>query len=255
MTKNPKTRNNFYCCAEFDGNCVVLSGVDGLNDIPCPFQHIAHAINDSCLIDSFQEGELFFYELIEYKSNKKVPENHKEVERGIGSFSNDDKYTLNRITILSSIDGPTSSPSEFTINKKLFLQTYVPKDYRELFAIPNTIIASEVSGCPSPVELQNNTLLGRLNGTIQSIDKSELVAILGDDSASQLISSDENNLISPSSKFSLTGEDSIITANSIKLNPVSRRPLKKVKGQMIYNDKLGAFEFWNGKQWRTIISQ
>lgn len=179
MTKNPKTRNSFFCCATTTDGQVVLSEAATLKEVPCPFQHIAHALADRCILSNFQPDELFFYELIEYKDPKRQPDNELEIERGIGSIKLENKTaTLDRITPLSSIDGPITRHVEFTDNKKLFLQTYIPKDYRELFSTPNTILATEVAGCPSPVELQDHTLLGRLNGTIQSIDQQELWSIL-----------------------------------------------------------------------------
>lgn len=132
-----------------------------------------------CILSNFQPSELFLYEITEYKDAPRQPDNEIEIERGIGHIEIvDDIPHLNRITPLSSIDGPITRHVEFTDNKKLFLQTYIPEDYRELFSKPNTILATEVAGCPSPVELQDHTLLGRLNGTIQSIDQQELWSLL-----------------------------------------------------------------------------
>ena len=101
------------------------------------------------------------------------------IERGIGAIKKSGKSLyLSRLTPLSSIDGPITRHVQFTPDKKLFIQTYIPEDYSEVFSTPNTVLATEVTGCPSPVELQDYTLLGRLNGTIQSIDQQELWSIL-----------------------------------------------------------------------------
>lgn len=179
MTNNPKTRNSFFCCATVVDNVTTLSEIATLKDVPCPIQHIANALSANCLLSNFQPDELFFYQLTEYKESTRQPDNETEIERGIGYIQTvDDTPHLNRITPLSSIDGPITRHVEFTDNKKLFLQTYIPEDYRELFSKPNTILATEVAGCPSPVELQDHTLLGRLNGTIQSIDQQELWSLL-----------------------------------------------------------------------------
>ena len=232
---------------------MVLTDTSDLSAVPCPFQFISAAISDMCLLKNFQEGELFFYRLVEYDKPKRQPDNELEAECGIGSIKKDGHtYILERDTVLSSIDGPSSTPTKFTHNKKLFLHTYVPEDYRLLFSIPNTVLATEVAGCPSPVELQNNTLLGRLNGTIQSVDRSELLEILGNNFVSDAIVNNENDISSPSSKFTLTGKDSLVTADSIRIKPRKRRPTKKVKGQMIYNDKDGTIEYWTGREWRTL---
>lgn len=179
MTNNPKTRNSFFCCATAVDDGITLSEIATLKDVPCPIQHIASALSDNCLLANFQPDELFFYELIEYKERLRQPDNELEIERGIGFIQIvDDVPRLNRVTPLSSIDGPITKHVQFTEDKKLFLQTYIPKDYIELFSSPNTILATEVAGCPSPVELQDHTLLGRLNGTIQSIDQQELWSLI-----------------------------------------------------------------------------
>jgi hypothetical protein len=179
MTNNPKTRNSFFCCATAVDDGITLSEIATLKEVPCPIQHIASALSDNCLLANFQSDELFFYELIEYKERLRQPDNELEIERGIGFIQIvDDVPHLNRVTPLSSIDGPITKHVQFTEDKKLFLQTYIPKDYIELFSSPNTILATEVAGCPSPVELQDHTLLGRLNGTIQSIDQQELWSLI-----------------------------------------------------------------------------
>lgn len=179
MTNNPKTRNSFFCCATAVDDGITLSEIATLKDVPCPIQHIASALSGNCLLANFQPDELFFYQLIEYKEAMRQPDNEIEIERGIGYIQIvDDTPHLNRVTPLSSIDGPITRHIDFPVNKKLFLQTYIPEDYRELFSKPNTLLATEVAGCPSPVELQDHTLLGRLNGTIQSIDQQELWSLI-----------------------------------------------------------------------------
>lgn len=179
MKNSPKTRNSLFCCATAVDDDITLSEIATLKDVPCPIQYIASALSDNCLLANFQPDELFFYELIEYKEAMRQPDNELEIERGIGCIENKDgELYLNRATPLSSIDGPITRHVQFTDNKKLFLQTYIPKDYVELFSSPNTILATEVARCPSPVELQDHTLLGRLNGTIQSIDQQELWTLL-----------------------------------------------------------------------------
>jgi len=174
-----KTSNSYFCCATQKENEIQLLDVADLKDVPCPFQYIANALTEFCLKSNFQTDELFFYEIVEYKDPKKQPDNQLEVERGIGCLVKNKKATfLKRVTVISDIDGRTNKPVKFTENKKLFIQTYVPQDYRDLFSTPNTVLATEVAGCPSIVELQDSTLLGRLNGTIQSIDQQELWSIL-----------------------------------------------------------------------------
>ena len=80
-------------------------------------------------LKNFQPDELFFYEIVQYKDGPRQPDNELEIERGTGCIQTvDDKTYLNRITPLSSIDGPITRHVEFTDSKYLFIQTYIPKD-------------------------------------------------------------------------------------------------------------------------------
>jgi hypothetical protein len=62
----------------------------------------------------------------------------------------------------------------------LVVTTATPNNYKNLFAIENSVMCCSDRFTPMPVELQNKTLLGRLNNIIQSIDQNELWTILLD---------------------------------------------------------------------------
>lgn len=256
MKNNPKARNNSYSAGVVDGEKILLTGMSELSDVPCRFMHIAKSITGYCLTENFQPDELFFYEITEYISPVKKPNNIYQLERGIGSVERQGKKLyLKRIKPLSSDQDIITRFLDFSPDKKLYINSYVPEDYRELFSLENTIIATEVAGCPSPVELQERTLLGRLNGSIQAIDQNEFYEMLDGNFFSKIALRDNSDIYSSSSKLSLVGKDSIITANYLRLTGVTRRPLKKLKGQLIYNEKYGIFEYWTGKEWRTIVWQ
>ena len=86
MKNNPKAINNRYSCVLHQDQEFLLTGTSDLNDIPCKFQNIAKCIEDCCILHNIQEDELFFYELTEYKTNTKSPDNILQIERGIGSL-------------------------------------------------------------------------------------------------------------------------------------------------------------------------
>ena len=71
MTNSPKTRNNYFCCATYSKDTMRLSEAAALKDVPCPVQGVAQHLADNCILTNFQEDELFFYELTEYKDNLK----------------------------------------------------------------------------------------------------------------------------------------------------------------------------------------
>ena len=63
-------------------------------------------------------------------------------------------------------------------NSKFILLKFLPEDYSKILASPNSVLCSTDPFTPTPVELQNNTLLGKLDNLIQSIDQNELWSIL-----------------------------------------------------------------------------
>jgi len=255
MKNNPKANDSNYCCGIYTDKLYV-TGMSDLRGVPCKFQNIAHLVQGLCLTENFTLDELFFYEITEYKTTTKSPDNIYQIERGIGCLKKDGKNLyIDRIKPLSNEMGKTHKFCDFKEGKKLFVSTYVPKDYRELFSLPNTIIATEVGGCPSPVEMQEKTLLGRLNGTIQSIDQSEFMEFIGDNFASDILAKNTGDINSPAKKLTLSANHSIITANYIKLKPSKLRPSKnnRSRGQIIYNEKYDTLEYWTGKEWRTLM--
>jgi hypothetical protein len=61
---------------------------------------------------------------------------------------------------------------------KIIVSSFLPEDYRHLFTLPNSVICSEDPFSANPVELEENSLLGRLDDRLQSIDQNELWNIL-----------------------------------------------------------------------------
>jgi len=256
MKNNPKASDSSYCCGIYTGDKLYVTAMADLKGVPCKFQNIAHFIDGHCITENFSVNELFFYEITEYKTATKSPDNIYQIERGIGTLKEDgQKLYIDRTRPLSNEMGSTHKFCDFTEGKKLFVSTYVPKDYRELFSLPNTILATEVAGCPSPVEMQEKTLLGRLNGTIQSIDQSEFVEFISDDFASIILAKNTSDLNCAATKLTLPKAHSMITASYIKLKPSKLRPNKtnRSKGQIIYNAKDDTLEYWTGREWRTLV--
>jgi len=60
----------------------------------------------------------------------------------------------------------------------LLVSTFIPNDLKSLFVIPNSALCCSDKYKPTPIELQNNTLLGMYEDVIQSIDQNELWSIL-----------------------------------------------------------------------------
>lgn len=104
---------------------------------------------------------------------------------------------------------------EISDNEYLVVTSEIPDDYKRLFSIENSVMCCTDKFTPTPVELQNKTLLGKLNNIIQSIDKYELWSILSEHK--------------------------------------DKESLKPVKGSIRYNNDKDCFEGYTGDQWRTLM--
>jgi hypothetical protein len=99
----------------------------------------------------------------------------------------------------SSGEGDSRSPKRIKVTpgSRIFVSTGTPSNYRDMFVHPNSVLCCSEPDKPLSVELQNNTLLGRFNNIIQSIDQNELWTILLDDNKKPVKGSirynDENN--------------------------------------------------------------
>ena len=159
------------------------------------------------------------------------------MERGVGElYEKDDSFYLKREFIKSFNDGfseyPTknSSPFNFSNHKNLIVKSYIPSHYLDIFIYPYSVLCSIEAGIPTPVELQEKSVVGRLNDTIQSIDKDELREIITDENIVDAVQ-----------------ENKTLELESITLKP-SSRPRNPKKGTIIFN-KRGYFEGYDGEEW------
>jgi len=147
-------------------------------------------------------------------------------EYGVGELVKTKKQVfLKRKTVLKTLDihhtfGVTESIPRFIPeidlpeNSSLLVFSYLPEDYRSLFSLDHSVVCSEDQFSANPVQLQENTLLGRRSGRLQSIDQNELWSILTEETAD------------------------------------GTRP---VKGSIRFNEKDKCFEGYNGDRWRALM--
>ena len=100
-----------------------------------------------------------------------------------GQFYLSRDYIFSTITNTHGVDNSNTKPRliKQPVGHTLIVTTATPNNYKNLFAIDHSVLCCETAFNPMPVELQNKTLLGRLNNIIQSIDQNELWTILLDD--------------------------------------------------------------------------
>jgi hypothetical protein len=113
----------------------------------------------------------------------------------------------------------------------LFLYSTAP-EFEDCLSYENSVLCTSKPYHQTPVELQNNTLLGCKDDTVQSIDGAEFVEMFGGVIADSI---NEKSLV----------------LNSIRLKPTPRM-LNPVRGTIIYNAETNRLEFYNGQDWSAI---
>jgi hypothetical protein len=212
------------------------------------------------MLDHFPDDSLFFYK-IEQFDHQTYPKRELILsEEGLGVFKKGKKYPyMVRETPqlqytkedghLHSIDGRLLS---FDSDKHLIVTTRVPKSHEQLYAIEDCVICSSAPYTPNPVYLDENTVLGKVGGSIQDISGEKLALVLGKEGLQSSFKQNDLPLISSSSKFELSGKNSLIICNTIVLKSIRSRPTNAQPGQLIYNSRKKCFEGFDGTKWRPL---
>jgi hypothetical protein len=196
-----------------DKTVELLEKIDTAHNLPIP--------KESDLKHNIPLGVKFFYKIQSTKNNS----DYSYEECGVGYLKKArNKKFLVREKIFyyyNDVDGFLSARSG-TIKQitpqdgeHLLVTTDIPSDYKRLFSIEDSVMCCTDLYTPTPVQLQNKTLLGKLGDIIQSIDKYELWSILSEHK--------------------------------------DKESLKPVKGSIRYNKKDECFEGYNGERWRALM--
>ncbi len=105
---------------------------------------------------------------------------------------------------------------------------------------------------PELVPLQDNTLLGKIEGDIQSIDGSEIHNMIGPQSVQKIFLSYDLPLAINTDNLELTGKNSSLRSNSLILKSTRSRPKPPIEGSIIYNSRKKAFQGFDGETWKTF---
>jgi hypothetical protein len=194
--------------------------------------HSNYVISENLLQNNILPGENFCYHLEDKDGNYEI---------GFGEIVKEGRrFYLEREKPLwngkKSKDGNVDrnrsrAPFSFSGEAPLFLYTLAP-NFEDCFAYPNSVLCSSKPLHPSPVEMQDNTLLGCKDGAVQSVDGSEFLEMFG-----ELI---VNNL-----------NEKALVLSSIRLKPTNRM-LNPVRGTIIYNNDTNRIEFYNGQDWSAL---
>jgi len=206
----------------------------------------------------------FFYEIQQYKANRLV-----QCERGVGYLlkqrtknKQPSPIYLVRNTPLSYWDGYQMTPlipgrrvTFSELDTHITISTYLPPSYNEALQGAYSVLCSSSPQTPTPVELPEKTLLGRLDGRIQSIDSGELLEILTAKDIIGAISKHEGAIELRTKLLSLVNKSGL-SISSIKLKPFnnSNRP-EPSEATIIYNSDSKCLELGTGDKWLKIKTE
>ena len=187
-------------------------------------------------------------------------------ERGIGYITDVDDYTLlQRDTPLSfgSLDDDNlyrvgQRPIMFDHNSYLRVFSVIRANLSEALSTPHSVLASLDSKCctPSPVALEENTVLGRTDDMVQPIGKDELRDIIDFDEATcDSLQKSQKQLTLKTRRLDLSRKNAFVSTPYIRLMPdhytSSTRPPAQ-QGTIIYNTEMHTLEFYDGESWKTL---
>jgi len=195
-----------------------------------------------CVTNCVAEGNNFFYNLTvgEFK------------EWGIGYIL---KGELQRELAFYIEEGGVKYNSRNNLPSQVYdgigdIRSYSPSDFRHLMAMPNSVLTTMDCGTPSPVELQDETLLGMMGDRIQSIDAGELASIMVD-VIPQVVCDADRPYVLKTNHLDVAGVKSKIAVSIIHLKP-GPRPTPAQPGTIIFNSANKTFEGYDGTTWKNI---
>lgn len=196
----------------------------------------------------------FFYS-IELIENKQIV----RYEHGIGSIYEVDNiiYFKREMPILSGSDSSSLEPClnggcNLTCNDKQYIVVYstLPYTYVEALAESNSVLTSSSPFVPTPVQLNENSVLARLDGEILSLSltSEEFKKIL-----IEAISKYSNQVSLTASKFSMKKKNAPISSNVFQFVPTSNPQTKQ--GIMFYDQNDDCLKYFDGTKWRRLVWQ
>lgn len=120
----------------------------------------------------------------------------------------------------------------------------IPQSYLECFVVDNAVLTSSEQFIPNPVRLNNDSILGRLNGSIESLslDDNRLV-----DKITNLVSKFTKQLKLKTSKLSSKRVESEVVDLIPNTDP------KAKKGSIYYDSIDNVVKVFNGSEWKTLV--
>jgi len=205
----------------------------------------------------------FFYTIENCDSTDVNSRKVIHVERGLAHVERDkEDFFLVRDVILEALqqgdddlvtleDGSLDFPDD----TYLIVGSYIPANYIELYYKEHSVICSTEPLTPSPVEISENSLLGRLDGEIKSIDSKDLSFILTPDYVVNSLKDNNDPILVATKHFEMLNDKSKLLTGHVVLKSRPSKPRNREKGSIIFNSSTNSLEFFDGSKWKTIKTE
>ena len=198
------------------------------------------SLDDFDKIEDLAEGDMFWYSIEQFDDEVFEKRQTIGAERGIGYIKKERGHNIlvrHKCFYVFGAGMKTPRATEhhrtFDKDRNLFVFTRIPEFLSENMMFENSVLCADEEFCPKVVQIQENSLLGRRKGKIESLTGPEISETLGN-------------------KFELTGNNSIIISNTLFLKSQKSRPRGAKAGQIIYNSRKKCFEGYDGTKWRSF---
>lgn len=217
-------------------------------------------INESFLLQNCIPVKQNFFYIAEQCDCSDHNRNVTFYEKGVGElYKKGRKFYLKRerATYLNDNDtgeypAPPMAFHNFDADAHIIVRSIIPDQYLDLFAYPYSVLCNIEPYTPTPVELEESTVIGRLDGAVQSIDKDELRQILTDKNIVGAVEDNQENLLLKSKVVDIINKDSRLSTPVVHVKAVynnKQKPRNPSRGFIIFNDDTGNFEGFNGERW------
>ena len=189
----------------------------------------------------------FYYKLDKYCDGRLV-----DTEIGVGYLIQDHELVLlrrDRPVLYRHEDGPicpivqpVHAFSCFKDTEYLIVQSYQPSSIPELLIDPFSLVVSTEDNPTNTVQLEQNSLLGRLEENAQSISLSSIK-----DYVQKSLCEHTKQLVLSCSQLDVKK----IKTDVLQFKPSNIKNAKK--GSLIYNETSNAIEYFDGERWRTFL--
>tara|TARA_R110002020_G_scaffold103752_13_gene243165 strand:+ start:1690 stop:2523 length:834 start_codon:yes stop_codon:yes gene_type:complete len=250
-----------------DSHDLELLGLEGFDKCPAYYRKWSESgeFDDILIRDSMRPGLRFYYRLAQYISEAG---NHYPtpdfMETGVGFIEKRKKkvFFIRETPLFSGEDkdhltprDPNLPPNSLPVGFPAIINSVIPTHYYQALSSPHCVITSTEAFSPTPVELEENSLLGRKDNRVQSIDKDELREILTDEHICDAVKKNHKQMALSSRRVNLTKENAVISAPILRTFPFykdNEKP-KAQKGAIIFNESSNCLEYFTGEEWRTLM--